>query len=275
MTESDGPRVSRTSDEGEETRAIRVEIEIDAPIDAVWEALADPRELERWFPLEADVEPGEGGAIRMSWGNEFSGESKIVAWEEGRRLAYTWMEESIIADFTLEGRGGTTVLRLVHSGFPADASWDEWFGSTVRGWSFELRSLKLYLERHRGEERDVIYLRRRVGRSFDDTWARLVAAFDGIEDASPGERYEATAPDGRTLAGRVLDLDPPRQWAGTVETMDGALLRISTEPCPGPGDVRDATIFLSAWDADPEAIESTGATWRDRLEVIFPEGETV
>lgn len=275
MTDTKEPAVARPAPDGEDARAIHAEIEIDAPVDAVWEALADPRELERWFPLQARVEPGEGGSIWMSWGNEFEGASKIVAWEEGRRLAITWMEEGIVADFTLEGRGGTTVLRLVHSGFPADASWDEWFGSTVRGWEFELRSLKTYLERHPGRDRRVVYLRRRVGLSHEETWSRLVEAFGGVDARGPGERYEARAPDGRTLAGRVLDLDPPRQWAGTVETMGDALLRLSTEPCHAPGDVRDATIFLSAWGPHRDDLETIEAAWRDRLEAIFPEGETV
>jgi len=276
MTDSKGTPIARPADGGEETRAIHAEIEIDAPVDAVWEALADPRELERWFPLQARVEPGEGGSIWMSWGNEFEGDSKIVAWEEGRRLAITWMEEGIVADFTLEGRGGgTTVLRLVHSGFPTDASWDEWFGSTVRGWEFELQSLKTYLERHAGRDRRVVYLRRRVGLSHDEAWSRLVEAFGGVDARGPGERYEATAFDGRALAGRVLDLEPPRQWAGTVETMGDALLRLSTEPCHAPGDVRDATVFLSCWGAAGDGIASIEETWRERLEAIFPEGETV
>lgn len=275
MKKTKDHRVSRRAADREGTRTIEAEIEIDAPVDVVWEALADPRELERWFPLEARVEPGQGGTVWMSWGNEFEGESKIVAWDEGRRLAYTWIEEAIVADFTLEARGGSTVLRLVHSGFPTDASWDEWFGSTVRGWDFELRSLELYLERHRGEDREVVYLRRRVERSHEATWSRLVEAFEGVDAVEPGESYETTAPDGTLLAGRVVDLDPPRQWAGTIETMDGALLRLSTEPCHGSDDVRDATIFLSVWDAEPSRIESIRAAWRDRLEAIFPDGETV
>ncbi len=47
------------------------EIEINAPAEEVWNALTDPKELEKWFPLEARVTPptGEGkedGRIYLS-----------------------------------------------------------------------------------------------------------------------------------------------------------------------------------------------------------------
>ena len=43
------------------TRTIETEIRIDAPVDQVWQALTDPEELVRWFPLEAGVEPWPPG----------------------------------------------------------------------------------------------------------------------------------------------------------------------------------------------------------------------
>ena len=45
------------------TRTIEKELEIDAPIEAVWKALTDAEELTNWFPLEARVKPGVGGSI--------------------------------------------------------------------------------------------------------------------------------------------------------------------------------------------------------------------
>ena len=51
----------------QETRAVEREIEIDAPLAAVWKALTDADELTRWFPLNAGVTPGVGGSVWMSW----------------------------------------------------------------------------------------------------------------------------------------------------------------------------------------------------------------
>ena len=87
--------VSMSSDAGHEagektarTKTIRLSIEIDAPAEAVWHAISDAEELQRWFPLEAEVEPGVGGKVTVGWGPDIIGSGRIVAWEEGRRLRY-------------------------------------------------------------------------------------------------------------------------------------------------------------------------------------------
>jgi uncharacterized protein YndB with AHSA1/START domain len=49
-------------------RTIVKEIEVAAPLETVWKALTDGTELARWFPLEATVEPGVGGNVRLSLG---------------------------------------------------------------------------------------------------------------------------------------------------------------------------------------------------------------
>jgi uncharacterized protein YndB with AHSA1/START domain len=110
------------------TRAHTHEIEIAAPMDAVWKAISDAEELTRWFPLEAQVEPGAGGVIRYRWG-DMQGICRIESWEPPNHLRTSWMafdmpqqssgEARLAVDWFLEGRGGRTVLRLVHSGFGA------------------------------------------------------------------------------------------------------------------------------------------------------------
>lgn len=62
------------------TRSATGRVEVEASPERVWKALTDAAELVRWFPLEARVEPGEGGTVFMSWKNEYAGESKILAW---------------------------------------------------------------------------------------------------------------------------------------------------------------------------------------------------
>lgn len=50
------------------SREVVKESFIAAEPDEVWQALTDARELTRWFPVEARVEPGLGGSIWLSWG---------------------------------------------------------------------------------------------------------------------------------------------------------------------------------------------------------------
>ncbi len=247
-----------------DTRSASAEIRIDAPPEIVWKALTDAAELERWFPLEARVEPGEGGSIWMSWKNEYAAESRILAWDPPRHLRTTWGMDGVappqITDYRLGGRGGSTVLRVVTSGFPADPSWDAWVEGTVDGWRVELESLRLYLEERRGLPRRVVYLRRRVDLPAGEAWARLISS-EGL-----GER---------PMGGEPFHERPDRQIATIAPRFGGSLFRMSLEPRMDDPDGRDVTLWLSTWgEADPE-VEALEREWAATLERLYPEGQTV
>ena len=63
-----------------EPRSIETQIEINAPIEAVWKALTDGEELANWFPLKARVTPGVGGSVWSYWAEDMQWESPIDAW---------------------------------------------------------------------------------------------------------------------------------------------------------------------------------------------------
>ncbi len=67
-------------------RTIQREIDLAAPIDVVWRALADPRELERWFPLEVRGDVAPGAALVWSW-IDFDWPFRVERVEPGRRPA--------------------------------------------------------------------------------------------------------------------------------------------------------------------------------------------
>lgn len=246
------------------TRSAEGSVEIDAPPERVWRALTEARELERWFPLEARVEPGEGGSIFLSWKNEYAGASEILAWEPPTLLRTTWggTEEGAaqVTEYRLEARGGRTFLRVVTSGFPADPTWDEWVEGTRLGWLYELSSLKHYLERHDGKDRRVVYLRRRVQLDPERVWERLFA------EGALGER---------PLGGRVLDVEAPRQYAAVVDDPPDGLLRVSTEPCAPGIEGRDVTLFLTAWGEEGGRLGAIEREWSGLLKRLFPDGHAV
>src|SRR5712671_2381006 len=110
------------------------EIVIDAPIEAVWKAIADGEELTRWFVQEASVEPGVGGTITISWGGDEKGTSTIEVWEPNKKLrvklrpfdmgaAKQDPAVPMLDEYTIERREGKTVLRLVCSGIPDAPEW--------------------------------------------------------------------------------------------------------------------------------------------------------
>lgn len=255
----------RAVSEAGKTRSAEGQVEIDAPPERVWRALTEAEELIRWFPLEARVEPGEGGSVWMSWKNEYAGASEILVWEPGRHLRTSWGwhegEGPVqVTDYWLEGRGGRTVLRVVTSGFPTDASWDDWVEGTRKGWAFELASLRHYLEHHDGEDRDVLYLRRRVDRSREEIWSRLFGA-EGL--------------GGRPLGGRPIDEDRPVQYAAIVDDPPGGLFRVSSEPCMEGVEKRDVTLWLSAWGDHAGRLAELRKDWSALLERLFPEDVTL
>jgi len=73
-----------------EARTIDKTLQIDVPADVVWEALTDATELQRWFPMYAEVSPGEGGKIFMRWRDYWQGTTHIQIWEPGRHLRTSW-----------------------------------------------------------------------------------------------------------------------------------------------------------------------------------------
>ena len=270
-------------DEPDKGKVIDTTVEIAAPVDAVWKAISDPRELARWFPLEARVTPGEGGEVFMSWGAPWEGGSRIDAWEPGRRLrtrGFLEHGDASMIEYTLEARGGKTLLRLVHSGFAAGGDWeDELFGGTERGWRYELRSLRHYLERHLGHDRIVAWPRASVRAAAAEVWSRLLGrdglAREGrIEGLAEGEPYRAVAATGDVFEGTVVVNHPPYEFAGTVKGMNDAFVSLRTHEAAGPQekDGHAAGLFASTWGVPRPDVEALGDRWRRLLERLAAEG---
>ena len=196
------------------SRQIVKETTIAATPDEVWEALSDARELTRWFPVEARVEPGLGGSIWLSWGEGAGGEAPITAWEPGRRLEWTETRGPVklAVDFHLTPRDGGTVVRLVQSGFGDGPEWDDEFHMTTGGWTYFMAHLKWYLEHHRGVERDLIGLREKVNLTRDDVFRRLVAIADNLD------------------ATQIFTSPASGQAGFTIASLNNAILFIEIEP---------------------------------------------
>lgn len=263
MLEEEPSPAERASQKAK-TRSVGAHIEIDASAERVWRALTDAEELMRWFPLDAHVEPGPDGSLFMSWKNEFAATVKILLWDPPRQLRTGWSfheadQPAQVTDYVIHATRGSTRLRVVTSGFPADESWDGWVEGTARGWAFELYSLKHYLERHDGEPRHVAYVRRRVPLARDAAWSRLSA------DAELGRWL---------IAGRAFDDHAASQRAAVVQDPADALLRVSVEPAAPGADQPEIVLWLSAWGDHERRVKDLGASWQAALEQVFPEGVT-
>jgi uncharacterized protein YndB with AHSA1/START domain len=213
------------------SKKMEKEIRIDAPTDVVWKALTDAEDLTKWFPLDARVTPGKGGQIWMSWGPGMEGDSRIEIWEPGRHLKKVKAPDptgaasagpAFAVDFYLEGDGGSTILRLVQSGFGEGDEWEDEYDSIDTGWGLYLKNLRHYLERHRGAPCDHRWeFLPPLPMTREQAWGRLEAAL-----RLPGTGAFTAELAGVRIEGRIEVVASPSTIAFVLSNYDDSLLRI-------------------------------------------------
>jgi len=258
-------------------RSVDEHIEIAAPAEAVWKALTDAEELTRWFPLEAGENPD--GTGWMAWGNEFRFSGRVTASERLKLLRTEpvfppgVVAPPMVTEFRLEAQGGKTLVRVIQSGFGAEAQWDEEFDGTQRGWRFQLRSMQNYLEKHAGTPRRVAWARRLHDFPREEAWRRMIGAqgvhFDpSAEELKPGSRYRARLATGELFEGVVHYCRPTRDFAGSADNHNHAHLSITFDDLP-MRKYRDVNLWLSTWGVPHAEVEAMAAGWNTLLAKLF------
>jgi len=211
-------------------------LDLQVPREAVWKALTDGAEIARWFAPEARVDPQVGGVVGWTWRDHFDWQQTIDVFETGVHLRTrydAWRGQAdaphpLFIDFHLEGDGGATTLRIVHSGFGADSSFDQEFDAISGGWPIELQSLRLYLENHLGRDRQLVWTRAVVDASPDEVWQQLSAS-DAFGCApmmgkQKGDAFAFATSDGDAFEGTVLKADGT-EFVGTASNHGSGWLR--------------------------------------------------
>jgi len=108
--------------------ALTAEIDVEAPIEAVYAMFTDPAELVRWIGIRAMLEPRPGGQFRFElMPGEFCSGS-YVELAPPHRVVFTWGWESgalpvepgsSAVTVELTEHDGTTHVHLTHSGLSA------------------------------------------------------------------------------------------------------------------------------------------------------------
>ena len=242
------------------SRSHETRIEIDAPIEEVWRAITEERELERWFAPIMKVTPGAGGSMSASWGPGMEGQPKpIEVWEPNRHLRVVEEREwthgcdgseqrgsskaKIGYDYFLETTaGGKTLLRLVHSGFGDDASWDGEYEGTKSGWPTFFRTLKHGLERHPG----------------------VPCANKSLFHVVPGANAHQ-ALDRLLAASGIQEEHAPGLYLGVIASLNDALITAM-----GMQKGNDATLYIGLvlYGLTPERVAEVEAQWKQRLEAL-------
>ncbi|MBI4062526.1 SRPBCC domain-containing protein [Candidatus Gottesmanbacteria bacterium] len=124
-------------------KAIRQIYTIHAPVDKVWEALVDPRVIEKWGGGPAKMS-GKVSAAFSFWGGDIHGKNlKIVP---KKLIQQEWISKDNdkpgTVTFELKESGGVTTVTLTHEGIS-----DESYNDLSNGWkNYYLGPIKKLLE---------------------------------------------------------------------------------------------------------------------------------
>lgn len=113
--------------------AVRFERALAYPVERVWRAVSEPRELERWFPAAADWGPTPGETFEAGG---MSGEVTEV--DAPHRLAWTFDDQRYSFDLSPEDGGSLLVFTHVFDDRALAAQ-------TATGWETYLSRLEPHL----------------------------------------------------------------------------------------------------------------------------------
>ncbi|MGK9167601.1 SRPBCC domain-containing protein [Inquilinus limosus] len=187
-------------------RWVELEVLLPGTPEQVWQAIATGPGLSAWFTATT-VEERVGGAIRFEFGEGMASAGTVTVWEPPFRFAYEergWSSEAppLATECVITSRSGDTcVLRLVHSLFTSEGSWDDEMEGFESGWPGFFEVLRAYLARFAGMRGAAARAMGMHPGSDLDAWTDLVGRL-GLAGANVGERRNT--PDGApALAGTV------------------------------------------------------------------------
>jgi uncharacterized protein YndB with AHSA1/START domain len=132
-----------------------IEEDFNAPIDKVWRAITDKKEMQSWYFDVSDFKPEPGFEFRFNGGSEektFVHLCKIIEVIPEKKLSYSWRFEGFpgnsVLTFELTPEGNKTHLKLIHEGLGTFPDQPEFAKENfMMGWNQIIGSgLKNYLE---------------------------------------------------------------------------------------------------------------------------------
>lgn len=136
---------------------IRQTIEINAPIQKVWDAVATSEGIAAWF-MPNDFKPEVGYEFHLNAGPYGMAPCKVTELDPPNRLSFFWTDDWHVT-FELKELDGKTEFTLIHSGWDEEKATE--FGEShliVRdrmngGWAGLVKKLAGYVEGEKGTER--------------------------------------------------------------------------------------------------------------------------
>jgi uncharacterized protein YndB with AHSA1/START domain len=263
-------------------RSYEKKFEVTAPPDAVWKAITAGEELTRWFCVKATCEPGVGGEQHVDWGGGAQATQRIVVWQPDAHLRVEAVSperaqpaaEPYAIDWYLESEGGITRVRMVASGFGEGPDWDYEYDGTFHGWDLFHKTLKHYLENHRGKPAHNVVLYAMLDLPPAEAWDRLMSPEGlvkegSISDLSIGAPFRFVTADGDVFAGVVRNYVPGKTFSALIENLGKSILAIETTTAPGRGHF--LYLSLSTWGLPKADVDALGSRLKSIVYGLFPQ----
>lgn len=200
----------------------REEAVLNTSVDQVWHAIATGPGIDAWFMGHSEVV--DGTSVTTDVGG-FAMTSNVTAWEPPHRLAYRGDgpgERFVAYEYLVEGRDdGSTVVRVVASGFlPAD-DWEAEFDALRKGGQMYFRTMVAYLEHFAGRTGPVVTVSGPPVAGWGESQRSMRAALGLGPDPRVGDAVHVDVPGAPSMVGTV---DFVNEYSIGVRT-DGGLYR--------------------------------------------------
>jgi uncharacterized protein YndB with AHSA1/START domain len=225
--------------------------------ESVWSAWADPAHVRRWFSDDARGNLEVGGELLHTFDGHGEHRYRILEVAPPHRLVLDGEMDGRAFRQVVEIRseGGTTVLRLVHSGFGSADPDSEIVQGIDSGWTMALALMRHYVERYFGRDKESIAVFRPARYDYGALLSGRYLDADGLgewlTDGAGGLDTEGPVHlrlrSGRTLTGTVLartDHEVSVAW----DEIEGVLELKAFGAGP---DARPLGVRVVTWGADP------------------------
>lgn len=136
------------------TRGYAHRVDMRASAATVWRALTDETCLRRWMNPDARIKARAGGSFYGMPAPGLVRDGLIDVFDAPRRLRLIYLpppdlpafDGAVVDDYLLEESGGETIVRLLGSGIPDLAEWDNYYRQVRSAQERSLARLKVLSE---------------------------------------------------------------------------------------------------------------------------------